>query len=623
MKKISLSILITLILINVITPFGIIINGTKIEMQKNIVEAADCSVVSANWIPSGTQQSGNKQTNTPAFYRKGITQAKIAVKTKNCENYHLYFTVTEKDAILTDVPLTNSGLEDLNITVPSDNFTVDIMLGMEGSDGLLTFTSQLYFEIKNGPDYNRVTYYNSNGKVGGLLSYSTGYMSYAEGDTYSHENGRYIRTTKVANNVNPPITTREYWWFANEKGKITGDALFFDQAFTSSEKCKAGRISYINGLSTIPDRANVGDCEQRNSDKTILGTKVDITKLTVPENNTPANNDSGTPVSLTPGKEGPTADTVYKPLVPLPGLEEPITSKNIGDYFNIMITIIIGLCAVLAVVMLVIGGVQYMGSESIFGKTDAKGQMTKAILGLLIAIGSYALLNTINPDLLGKRGVAVKMVSAEIIENFQVSGSATLDGSVINIDFNTEAYPAAKKASRATGVDTAFILAMFDQETSSGRNTGKCNYLTANMNIEEGQLESLKKVIEKLGGDYKTINMSCSGGGSTHGGAIGFTQFLPGTWLEYSPEAKDILGYEPNPWNVDDALMMTALFLKHKGGGENTTDAKKIAAACSYFGSCFKNGKPLIVSCGGKVTGTYGQCIMAKKASIQKQIDAL
>ena len=65
-----------------------------------------------------------------------------------------------------------------------------------------------------------------------------------------------------------------------------------------------------------------------------------------------------------------------------------------------MIKIFIGLCAVLSVVMIVIGGIEYMTSELAHSKEDGKNRIMQAILGLLIALGSWALLNTINPDLL-------------------------------------------------------------------------------------------------------------------------------------------------------------------------------------------------------------------------------
>ena len=78
----------------------------------------------------------------------------------------------------------------------------------------------------------------------------------------------------------------------------------------------------------------------------------------------------------------------------------PNAKNALGEYLNLMIKIFIGLCAVLAVVMIVMGGIEYMTTELVHTKEAGKERITNALLGLLIALGAYALLNTINPDLL-------------------------------------------------------------------------------------------------------------------------------------------------------------------------------------------------------------------------------
>jgi len=96
-------------------------------------------------------------------------------------------------------------------------------------------------------------------------------------------------------------------------------------------------------------------------------------------------------------------DTTYDPLAKLPGLESPIDTAGecpFGRYLNIMIKLILGIAAVLAMVMIVMGGIEYMTSELISGKEAGKETVTHAILGLLIALGAYLILNTINPQLL-------------------------------------------------------------------------------------------------------------------------------------------------------------------------------------------------------------------------------
>ncbi|MBP9711600.1 MAG: D-alanyl-D-alanine carboxypeptidase family protein [Candidatus Pacebacteria bacterium] len=98
-------------------------------------------------------------------------------------------------------------------------------------------------------------------------------------------------------------------------------------------------------------------------------------------------------------------DNFYYPLAPLTldgtdGKFDPSQKNALGAYLNMMMKLIIGLASVMAVVMIVIGGVEYMTSDLVFSKESAKQRISEAVLGLLVALGAYALLNTINPDLL-------------------------------------------------------------------------------------------------------------------------------------------------------------------------------------------------------------------------------
>lgn len=75
-------------------------------------------------------------------------------------------------------------------------------------------------------------------------------------------------------------------------------------------------------------------------------------------------------------------------------------NTTIGGYVNIMFKIIIGIVGVLAVVMLVLGGVQYMSTDAISGKESGKETIQHALGGLILALGAFVILNTINPNIL-------------------------------------------------------------------------------------------------------------------------------------------------------------------------------------------------------------------------------
>jgi hypothetical protein len=152
-------------------------------------------------------------------------------------------------------------------------------------------------------------------------------------------------------------------------------------------------------------------------------------------------------IKVTPDTPKVNTDTTYTPLAPLPGLGnatckdikgndvaciqtspgcqfdengnvKPGTCTNpcpFGNYLNIIIKIIIGFAAVLAMVMIVAGGIEYMTSEVISGKEAGKETITHAILGLLLALGAFLILNTINPQLLN--ACLNNLPKAEIVIN--------------------------------------------------------------------------------------------------------------------------------------------------------------------------------------------------------------
>src|SRR3989338_5310874 len=86
----------------------------------------------------------------------------------------------------------------------------------------------------------------------------------------------------------------------------------------------------------------------------------------------------------------------YNLIQPLPGVQKV---SSFPEYIASILPFILSLAAVLAVVMIVVGGVEYAVSLSEEGKKNARGRINSAIFGLLLALVSYLILYTINPDL--------------------------------------------------------------------------------------------------------------------------------------------------------------------------------------------------------------------------------
>ena len=117
----------------------------------------------------------------------------------------------------------------------------------------------------------------------------------------------------------------------------------------------------------------------------------------------------------------------YNLLAPLPNPEGgelsniDVSGDNaLGQYLNIIIKLAIGLAAVLAVVMIVMGGIQYMTTELVSGKEDGKRRITNAVLGLLVALGAWLILFTINPDLL-KTELKIDTTTIQFVEGPEIT----------------------------------------------------------------------------------------------------------------------------------------------------------------------------------------------------------
>ncbi len=96
------------------------------------------------------------------------------------------------------------------------------------------------------------------------------------------------------------------------------------------------------------------------------------------------------------------SDVTYTLLEPIGDLSKFNATQPcpLVDYINKFIKIFLGICAALAMVMIVVGGLQYMTSELLSSKEAGVKQIQGAAFGFIMALAAYAILNTVNADLL-------------------------------------------------------------------------------------------------------------------------------------------------------------------------------------------------------------------------------
>lgn len=109
--------------------------------------------------------------------------------------------------------------------------------------------------------------------------------------------------------------------------------------------------------------------------------------------------------------------------------------STFGDYLSGAIPFLVQLAAVLATVFIVIGGFEYAMSDSITSKQDARDMITQAVIGLLIALTSYLILNTLSPDLVRLDIPSLKNIS-ELVTIPNESGTNNLPDINSNVSSN-------------------------------------------------------------------------------------------------------------------------------------------------------------------------------------------
>jgi hypothetical protein len=90
----------------------------------------------------------------------------------------------------------------------------------------------------------------------------------------------------------------------------------------------------------------------------------------------------------------------YTLLQPLPGIGGGAAGPGLADYLSWLFRFMLVAAAFLAIIQIVIGGIQMIiGGASETARTSAKSRIQDAIYGLLLALASWLILWTINPDL--------------------------------------------------------------------------------------------------------------------------------------------------------------------------------------------------------------------------------
>lgn len=169
------------------------------------------------------------------------------------------------------------------------------------------------------------------------------------------------------------------------------------------------------------------------------------------------------PLDTAPLTANPLADIYeqsYVPLAPLPfeGLNGGNT-PSLGQYLASIFKVAIVVTAILSVLMIVFHGIAHATTAVIDKKSDHRQGVWNALLGLLLALGSWLILNTINPELASELSIGIPEVSldgdAESISTSPVTdGNGTITAFDLPDNMNIFCEGSGGSASVPTIIDS-------------------------------------------------------------------------------------------------------------------------------------------------------------------------
>jgi hypothetical protein len=110
------------------------------------------------------------------------------------------------------------------------------------------------------------------------------------------------------------------------------------------------------------------------------------------------------------------------------GMHEYVEIPWLADYVIAVYRYSVFIGSIIAITMIMIGGVQYLISRGDSGQIgNAKKRIGNALIGLIIILGTFLVLNSINPELTILRPLTLKQVSPDRYDVKNVLQSTTED----------------------------------------------------------------------------------------------------------------------------------------------------------------------------------------------------
>lgn len=256
------------------------------------------------------------------------------------------------------------------------------------------------------------------------------------------------------------------------------------------------------------------------------------------------------------------ANTTYVPMENIPGAESQMT----GDFYTYISGIYkFGIWAVgiAAFFMIIFGGFMYITSAGNNASMEkAKGVITDALVGLLLAMLSYLLLYIINPDLV----------------RINPASTGTTPPATQQPGGAQQQQQGTQRPAATTGGDTCTIY----QNTNNVVNFATTTITPLPSSCSQYSFQNSSGVDEKILKSIAATESTCTAGAASGVGSCGLMQLQPSTAQNYNPQATSCAWLQANP---QESIRIAAQYIAANSGSHGYNLEKLFAGYNGGYGS--------------------------------------
>lgn len=218
-------------------------------------------------------------------------------------------------------------------------------------------------------------------------------------------------------------------------------SLCFDMGPKTGKRCSGGTTQTVEETACCVGAASGKETSYSLQTQKCSDIKSCVDKITPCQSVKPDFNCANFNTVSSPAQKEPS----FEPVVPKLQIDIPTvqftkasasggyaTLPFLAEYISGVYKYAVGIVSIIAIVIIMVGGLRWMtagGNASAI--TQAKGLISGAAIGLILLLGSYVVLYTINPNLVSFKALQLQLVSRQLIEftdtseeSYQTSGGA-------------------------------------------------------------------------------------------------------------------------------------------------------------------------------------------------------